>query len=67
MRLRAGIVVGFGLGYWFGAKAGRQRYEQMRRVVQGLVSGSRRVRTETQRVKAGGQLVSQRLSTRRRP
>ena len=66
MRLRLGIVVGFGLGYWFGAKAGRRRYEQMRRAAHALIAGTRRVRTETQRVRAAGQLVSQRLSSRRR-
>ena len=29
MRFRAGLVVGFGVGYYFGAKAGRQRYVQL--------------------------------------
>jgi hypothetical protein len=30
MRFKAGIVVGFAVGYYFGAKAGRQRYLQLR-------------------------------------
>ena len=29
MRFRTGVIVGLGLGYYFGAKAGRQRYEQI--------------------------------------
>jgi hypothetical protein len=29
-----GIALGFGAGYYFGAKAGRARYEQMNRFVQ---------------------------------
>ena len=33
MRLgyRVPLVVGFGLGYYFGSKAGRERYEQIQR------------------------------------
>jgi hypothetical protein len=31
MRLRVGLVIGFATGYVLGAKAGRERYEQMRR------------------------------------
>ena len=34
MRFRVGLVVGLGVGYYFGAKAGRPRYEQMHRWVQ---------------------------------
>ncbi|MGH9183666.1 MAG: YtxH domain-containing protein [Acidimicrobiales bacterium] len=33
MRLRAAILVGFCVGYYLGAKAGRERYEQLRRMV----------------------------------
>ena len=32
--MRFGILVGFGLGYYFGAKAGRERYEQLRKIVE---------------------------------
>lgn len=28
-RMRTGIVIGFAAGYYLGAKAGRERYEQM--------------------------------------
>jgi hypothetical protein len=33
MRFRLGLIVGFGTGYYLGAKAGRERYEQMRRMI----------------------------------
>jgi hypothetical protein len=29
MRFRLGLIVGFAAGYYLGAKAGRQRYEQI--------------------------------------
>jgi hypothetical protein len=32
-RLRIGIAIGFGVGYYLGAKAGRERYEQLRSLV----------------------------------
>jgi hypothetical protein len=31
MRFRLGLVLGFGLGYYLGTRAGRERYEQLRR------------------------------------
>jgi hypothetical protein len=30
MRFRLGLFVGFGVGYYLGARAGRERYEQLR-------------------------------------
>ena len=33
MRFRMGLVTGFGLGYYLGSMAGRERYEQINRVV----------------------------------
>ena len=33
MRFRLGFVTGFGTGYYLGAKAGRERYEQMHSVL----------------------------------
>lgn len=33
MKLRLGFIVGFAIGYYLGAKAGRERYEQLRRVL----------------------------------
>jgi hypothetical protein len=32
VKFRLGVILGFGAGYYLGAKAGRARYEQMRRV-----------------------------------
>jgi hypothetical protein len=31
MKFRLGLAIGFGAGYYLGAKAGRERYEQLRR------------------------------------
>lgn len=36
MKLRIGLVLGFGVGYYLGARAGRARYEQMRRRLERL-------------------------------
>jgi hypothetical protein len=36
MKFRIGLVLGFGVGYYFGARAGRARYEQMRRRLERL-------------------------------
>lgn len=33
MRFRAGVVVGFGAGYYLGSKAGRERHAQINRVL----------------------------------
>ncbi|HEX4777845.1 MAG TPA: hypothetical protein VFW74_13795 [Acidimicrobiia bacterium] len=33
MRFRMGVAVGFAAGYYLGARAGRERYEQMRRMI----------------------------------
>jgi len=33
MRFRLGLVLGFGFGYYLGARAGRERYEQLRGLV----------------------------------
>lgn len=34
MRLRLGLTIGFAGGYYLGAKAGRQRYEQINKFLQ---------------------------------
>ncbi len=36
--MRLGVLVGFGAGYVLGAKAGRERYEQLRRLYENIVS-----------------------------
>ena len=33
MRFRLGLVTGMATGYYFGARAGRQRYDQMNRAI----------------------------------
>ncbi len=33
MKLRLGLIVGFAAGYYLGARAGRERYEQLRGLV----------------------------------
>ena len=38
MRGRLGFLIGFGAGYVLGAKAGTERYEQLRRLYENLVS-----------------------------
>ena len=38
MRGRLGFLIGFGAGYVLGAKAGTERYEQLRRLYDNLVS-----------------------------
>ncbi len=40
MRMRTGLVVGLAVGYYFGTKAGRERYEQ----IQGLIDDFRKSR-----------------------
>ena len=38
MRGRLGLLMGFGAGYVLGSKAGQERYEQLRRLYDNLVS-----------------------------
>ena len=38
MKVRLGFLVGFGAGYVLGAKAGTERYEQLRRLYENLLS-----------------------------
>jgi hypothetical protein len=50
MRLRIGLIVGFGAGYVLGSKAGRERYEQIRRMWSQL-TGSPVVHKATERTR----------------
>ena len=50
MRFRLGLVIGFAAGYVLGSKAGRQRYEQIRRAWAQL-SGSPTVARATERTR----------------
>ncbi len=68
MRGRLGFLIGFGAGYVLGARAGRERYEQ---IVQlwNRVSGNPTVRQATERGKAvvgeAGSKVVTRIQERR--
>ena len=50
MRGRLGVMIGFGAGYVLGAKAGTQRYEQLRRLYDNLLA-SPQVKRATGRAK----------------
>lgn len=50
MRFRLGLSVGFGLGYYLGAKAGRERYEQINDMVR-RVKRSDTYETATEKAK----------------
>jgi hypothetical protein len=52
MRFRFGLAIGFGAGYLLGARAGRERYEQLRRLIQ---------RTPLVKVQAAVELGRERL------
>jgi hypothetical protein len=51
MRFRTGLIVGGAVGYYLGAKAGRQRYEQLNRWIH-RVGESAPVQTATDKVKS---------------
>ena len=38
MKLRTAVLIGFAVGYVLGAKAGRERYEQIRKIAGGIAS-----------------------------
>jgi hypothetical protein len=59
MRFRLGVMVGFGAGYYLGAKAGRERYEQMRRTI-AKVKRSDAYETATEKAKAVADLTAER-------
>ena len=56
MRIRIGFFIGFAVGYYFGAKAGRERYEQLRRWI-----GHARESAPVEKAHAAVQLGVQRL------
>jgi hypothetical protein len=39
MRFRTGAILGFAAGYYLGARAGRERYEQLRKVLEAVPFG----------------------------
>ncbi|MGH2740049.1 MAG: YtxH domain-containing protein [Actinomycetota bacterium] len=54
MRFRSGLLIGLGVGYVLGTKAGRERYEQLRRAWQGFI-GDPRVKRAIQKGKEAAQ------------
>lgn len=60
MRMRTGLLAGAALGYYLGAKAGRQRYEQMSTVL-GRAARSGAVRSATSKVWAAADLGKERI------
>ena len=55
MRMRLGLVVGFGTGYYLGAKAGHERYDDINRLVE-KVKRSDAYGTATEKAKAAVEL-----------
>ncbi len=55
MRMRLGLVVGFGAGYYFGAKAGHERYDDINRFID-KVKRSDAYETATEKAKAAVEL-----------
>jgi hypothetical protein len=58
MRFRLGLGIGFGVGYYLGARAGRGRYEQLRRLI---------ARTPFVKVQAAVELGRERLRVQSEP
>ena len=57
-RFRIGLVIGFGVGYYLGTRAGRERYEQLRALV---------ARTPLSKVQAAYELGLERVRDRGAP
>ncbi len=51
MRMRLGLAVGFGAGYYLGTKAGRERYDQLNELL-GKARRSDAYETATEKAKA---------------
>ena len=51
MRFKLGLIIGLSVGYYFGAKAGRARYEQLRKWLQ-QAKESEILETATDKAKA---------------
>jgi hypothetical protein len=51
MRMKIAFVAGFGAGYYLGAMAGRERYEQLNRLAR-KVKGSETFQTAEEKAKA---------------
>ena len=51
MRFRLGLVIGFGAGYYLGSQAGRERYEEINRLIR-KVKGTDVYETASDKTKA---------------
>lgn len=60
MRFRLGLGMGFGVGYYLGAKAGRERYEQLRGWL-GQARDSEVVQTAAEKARAVADLGVERV------
>ncbi len=60
MSMRLGLAVGFGAGYYLGAKAGRERYEELNRLLD-KVRRSEAYETATEKAKAAVDLGVERV------
>jgi len=58
MRFRLGLAFGFGAGYYLGTRAGRERYDQLRRLIG---------RTPLGKMQAAVELGRERLRVRSEP
>ena len=59
MRFRLGLVLGFGAGYYLGARAGRERYEQLNRWID-RTRNSEAYETATEKARAVVDLATER-------
>ena len=59
MRFRLGLVIGFGAGYYLGARAGRERYEQLNRWID-RTRNSEAYETATEKARAVVDLATER-------
>ena len=62
MRFRTGLLIGLAVGYYFGTKAGRERYEQIQEGLANLVDGAL-----GRKVRAGIELGLERVRTASTP
>ena len=60
MRFRFGLVTGFAAGYYLGAKAGRERYEQINRTLR-KIQGSDAYETAMEKVQEATSVASEKV------
>lgn len=60
MKFRLGLLIGMGLGYILGARAGRARYEQIANAIRGFM-GSESAQQITEQVRTAATIASETL------